>query len=335
MAITENANLGNVQIKNRLVRSATWEGLCDADGRIPSDLFDIYNELAGGGVGLIVTGLTDVCPYDIGINGNMRLVSDAVILEYKELTDCVHQRGAKIFCQLNISEYTRPSGEKLDINEMTVDDIALTVGYFLSGAKRAQLAGFDGVQLHIAYGWLLNRFVDIRKNLRNDSYGGETEDRCRIVIEIINAIRKELPGFHVSAKFSFWHGTENGFDLIEGSNAAIYLSKHLDSIEILGEGSHFESDKYEDSIYLPLVAPIVDKVACPIILTGNNRDLNEMEKIHREYGIEAFGLCRALIRESDLPKKFEGGVSTRSLCRACGGCNNTVGSRCVFNIKNS
>ncbi len=334
MAITDRMRLRNVEIRNRLVRSATWEGLCDDGGGIPPELHAIYTELADGGVGLIVTGLTDVCPYDIGIKGNMRLVSDGVIPEYKKLTDEVHKRGAKIFCQLNINRYTRPSGEKTDDNEMTESDIALTVGYFRDGAVRSHRAGFDGIQLHLAYGWLLNRFLDPNKNHRTDLYGGSTENRCRIVLEIISEIRKALPSFHISAKFSFWHSGDC-FDTAEGNEVVKLLSQYLDSIELLGEGSDLESDRKADSIYLPLVLPIVDKIECPIILTGNNRDLNEMERIRLEHGIVAFGLCRALIREPDLPNKFADGTSSRSLCRACGGCNNTPASRCVFNIKKS
>ncbi len=333
MGITESTLLGNVQIRNRLVRSATWEGLSTGDGGIPLDLYSIYNELADGGIGLIVTGLTDVCPYDIGIKGNMRLVSDSVIPEYKKLTDSVHARGAKIFCQLNINRYTRISGERIGDNEMTQSDIALTVGYFRDGALRAYRSGFDGIQLHLAYGWLLNRFLDPNKNHRTDLYGGSAENRCRIVLQIISEIRKALPDLHISAKFSFWHSGDS-FDAEGGSRVVELLSRHLDSIELLGEGSDEEGNRTLDSIYLPLVTPIIDKIGCPIILTGNNRDLNEMERIRREHGITAFGLCRALIRESDLPKKFENGVSTRSLCRACGGCNSTNGSRCVFIKKN-
>ncbi len=333
MGITESALLGDIQIRNRLIRSATWEGICRENGGIPPELYDIYTELADGGIGLIVTGLTDVCPYDIGIKGNMRLVNDGVIPEYKKLTYEVHSRGASIFAQLNINHYTRPSGDKISENDMTDEDIALTVKYFLDGAKRAQKSGFDGIQLHLAYGWLLNRFLDPNKNHRYDIYGGSTENRARIVLEIISAIRQEIPNYHVSAKFSFSHNGD-GFDTAEGSRVAVLLSKHLDSIELLGEGSKLESDRKVDSIYLPLVAPIINDLSCPLILTGNNRDLHVMEKLHLEYGITAFGLCRALIRESELPNKFVKGSSSRSLCRACGGCNNTVGSRCVFNIKN-
>ena len=330
MKILESAFLSNIEIENRLVRSATWEGLCDERGGIPEELIDIYAELANGGVGLIITGLTDVCPYDIGLKGNMRLVSDDVLLEYDVLVDNVHTCGAKIFCQLNINKYTRPSGEVVDVNEMTEEDMALTVKYFVDAAIRARKAGFDGVQLHIAYGWLLSRFVDPRKNLRTDAYGGSTKNRCKIVLDIISGIRKVLPGFHVSAKFSFRH-KGNGFDIEEGSEIAVLLSKRLDSIELLGEGSELENEAEIDSIYLPLVAPIIDDLVCPVILTGNNRSLTEMEKLHNECGIAAFGLCRALIREPNLPILFSFGRQTRSQCIACGGCNNTVGSRCVFN----
>lgn len=334
MEILRSFSLGRVELKNRLVRSATWEGLCYDNGSIPQELYDIYRELADGGVGLIVTGLTDVCPYDSGIKGNMRLINDGVIPEYKILTDGVHERGGKIFCQLNINRYTRQTGEKVDENEMTVGDIKKTVDYFRDGALRAHKAGFDGIQLHLAYSWLLNRFLDTNKNHRTDNYGGSTENRCRIVLEIISEIRRALPDLHVSAKFSFWYKGDE-FDTEEGGKTVELLSRHLDSIELLGEGSDLEGDRKTDSIYLPLVVPILDKVGCPIILTGNNRGIDEMEKIHTEHGISAFGLCRALIRESDLSKKFENGTSARALCRACGGCNNTRGSRCVFNIKKS
>ncbi len=331
MAVTESASLGRLKLRNRLVRSATWEGLCSDEGRIPSEIYEIYKELADGGVGLIVTGLTDVCPYDIGLKGNMRLVSDDVIPDYKALTDLVHERGARILCQLNINRYTRENGDMIGENLMTEDDFLKSVNYFRDGALRAQRAGFDGIQLHLAYSWLLSRILDPNYNHRADSYGGSTENRCRIVLDIISEIRRAAPELHVSAKLSFWHKGEE-FDTEECRAVVRLISSRLDSIELLGEGSELEEDMRSDSIYLPLVEPIISEISCPIILTGNNRDIGEMERLNAEHGISAFGLCRALICESDLPRKFLEGASTRSKCRACGGCNKTLGSRCIFNV---
>ncbi len=334
MKILKSATLDSLEIKNRLVRSATWEGLCGENGEIPSELTEIYRSLAEGGVGLIVTGLTDVCPYDIALKGNMRLVSDDVIPQYRLLTDSVHAYGAKILSQLNINIYTRPSGEQVPINEMTEGDIELAISFFRDAAVRAEKAGFDGVQLHLAYGWLLNRFLNPSENKRTDLYGGSIRGRFRIILRIISEIRSHAPSLHISAKFSFFRRGDE-FDTEECEAIALFIAKYVDSLELLGEGSPLESDRKSDSIYLPLALPVIEKVKeyCPIILTGNNREVGEMERLHNEYGISAFGLCRALIRESDLPNKFLKGSSSRSLCRACGGCNSTSGSRCIFNIK--
>ena len=94
-------------VKNRFFRSATWDGLARPDGSLPEELYQIYENVAKGGVGVIVTALTDVSPYDWAIAGNMRLCSDLLIPDYKKLTELVHKYDTKIFVQLNMNNYFR------------------------------------------------------------------------------------------------------------------------------------------------------------------------------------------------------------------------------------
>jgi len=104
----DTTHLNHLELKNRLFRSATWDALANPDGTLPETVFDIYRELAQGGVAAIVTGLTDVSPYNWALAGNMRLCSETLIPDYKRLTETVHEYGCKILAQLNMDQYVRP-----------------------------------------------------------------------------------------------------------------------------------------------------------------------------------------------------------------------------------
>lgn len=103
----EAAALNHLTVKNRLFRSATWDGLVNGDGTLTEEIYGIYEELAAGGVGVIITGLCDVSPPDLALEGNMRLCDDALIPDYKRLTDLVHQYDCKIILQLNLNQHKK------------------------------------------------------------------------------------------------------------------------------------------------------------------------------------------------------------------------------------
>ena len=327
----ETTQLNHLELKNRLFRSATWEGLANPDGSLPERVFDIYRELAQGRVGAIVTGLTDVSPYNWALMGNMRLCSDALISDYKRLTDTVHAYGCKILVQLNIDQYVRPEKrlKTVPLNELTQEDFSDIVRLFTEAALRAVKAGFDGVQLHLAYGWLLNRSVNPKYNQRTDRYGGTTENRARLVLEILQAIRSHTH-LHISAKFTFFKQESGDFAVAEGVRVCRLLSQEgIDSIEILGEHSSHEKNMIE-AAYLDLALAAKQAADAPIILTGTNRDIDNMESLLNERGIAYFALCRPLIREPDLPRRWRDGNRAKATCISCNGCYGTDGKRCVF-----
>lgn len=202
--IFDATELNNLKLKNRLFRSATWDGLVNADGTLPDEVYAIHQELAQGGFGVIITGLTDVSGSDHALEGNMRLHDDELIPDYKQLTDLVHQYDCKIITQINLHRFKKKdtNGKLVEVavNDLSEEDIQDVIRLFTDAAIRAKKSGFDGVQIHIAYGWLLNRFINPNFNHRIDKYGGSAKNRARIHVEILNSIRDAVPDIHITTK---------------------------------------------------------------------------------------------------------------------------------------
>ncbi len=206
LKILQPAELCGLHLKNRLFRSATWLALCRPDGTPTPELYQHYRQLAQGGIGTIITELTDVCERNNAIGNNMRLYTDALIPAYQQLVAIAHASGAAIIPQLNMYQYVRPgTGQQtLDVNALTPEDLAEIRQLYIAAAVRAKQCGFDAVQLHLAYGWLLYRFLNPYYNQRQDAYGGTPENRCRLIVEIIQGIKAQLPDYPICAKFSFY-----------------------------------------------------------------------------------------------------------------------------------
>ncbi|WP_289001577.1 NADH:flavin oxidoreductase [uncultured Megasphaera sp.] len=349
--LMEPGELAGLSVKNHLVRSATWLGLCRPDGSLPPEVYEIYGRLAKGGVGTIITELTDVCGRNNAIGNNMRLYSDALLPDYRKLVDMVHECGAKIIPQLNMYQYVRPGIFRriVDIDGLTAADLADIRNLYVAAAVRAKECGFDAVQLHLAYGWLLYRFLSPYYNHRRDEYGGSVENRCRLIADIIEGIKAVLPAFPVGAKFSFYaKPVEEIRRLMRQQNvAAIPLSAYyateecaaicqylyengLDFIEVLGDHSAWEHGNHYDSCYLPLAKAVRAVCSIPIVLTGCNNDPDRLEQIIADDGIAFFGLSRALIREPELPARWTQGDRSPASCIHCDGCYQTVAHVCRF-----
>ena len=337
-----------MKLKNRFFRSATWDGLVRPDGSLTDEVYERYEQVAQGGVGTIVTALADVSPYDWALEGSMRMCSDLLISDYKKLTDIVHKHDCKIFIQLNMNDFYRMDRRisYIDLNEMTKEDIAVVVNDFTQAARRSAEAGFDGVQLHLAYGWLLSRFLNPYYNERNDEYGQTTEGRCRIVQEIICSIREALPDMPIIAKFTFFDqgqtisasGSKGGryrevaFNIEEGVRICEQLEKDgIDAIEVLGSHCNEENGIEHMSCFEEIGKAVREKISIPLILTGNHHDCSIMNRILNEENMEYFALSRPLIREPELINQWKGGRTEPAKCISCNGCYRTEGKKCIFN----
>ncbi|MBR0510889.1 MAG: NADH:flavin oxidoreductase [Clostridia bacterium] len=334
--IFEETKLGDLTLKNRLIRSATWEGIASPDGSLPEEAYAIYNELAAGGVGAVITGFTSVSLHDCYFGGMMRLCDDALIPQYKRLTDAIHAHGAPVIAQLALGAYYREVNDRYmqtEPDDMTAEEIQHVVRQFADAAVRAEKAGFDGVQIHAAHFFFLSRFVSPAVNHRTDLYGGTTENRSRILIEILNGIRAAAPGLHVTVKINASDFTFGGLDEDESLTICKLLdAAGIDSIEVSGNGTSVRGVRAHanEGYFVPAAARISDHVRCPVIVVGGFRSLDTMETVVNNTKIAYISLSRPLLREPDWPIKMQEDNGYISKCVSCNGCYSSPSHRCVF-----
>ncbi|TLM67198.1 MAG: NADH:flavin oxidoreductase [Deltaproteobacteria bacterium] len=338
--------INGLSLRNRLVRSATWEGMCDPDGRPTPKLIDCYRALARGGVGLIVSGYTYVSREGKQLPGKMGLDNDAFAADYRALADAVHAEGGRLCIQLVHAggqadsrgagrQPLAPSAVKVaqfpeEPQELSRAEIARLVAAFAAAAGRAKAWGCDAVQLHGAHGYLINQFLSPLTNRRSDDYGGPVENRCRFLMEVYAAVRAEVGAdFPVLIKL-------NGCDFVEGGlsvDDALYAARLLDragidAIEVSGgtpaSGSQTPvrtriETAAQEGYNLALALGIKAAVDCPVISVGGFRSI-EVAQQALAGGVEAVALSRPLIREPDLPARWQAGDPARAACISCNGC---------------
>ncbi len=249
--LTDKTKIKGMELKNRLVRSATHEGMADKNGKPTKTLFELYDRLAKGGVGLIITGYASVSndgrsPF-IGMLG---INSDDHVPKYRELVKHVHGYDVKIALQIaHCGRQTTieaigvrpiaPSAVKekslfVKPREMNEGDIERIIEAFAKSAERAVESGFDAVQLHGAHGYLINQFLCPYTNRRTDRWGGTIENRMRFVGEIYRRCRQRVgEDYPILIKINSHDNMKNGLKLKESVRMAEMMSEMgFDGIEV-------------------------------------------------------------------------------------------------------
>lgn len=327
----------NFRAKNRLVRSATWENLATPEGGICASSYSLYDELAAGGVGTIMTGFTSVDANDRYFGGMMRLCDDKLVPEYKKLVDIIKKHDVTVITQLALGAYYAKGSDgryrEVEIDYMSRDQIADMISKFVEAGLRASEAGFDGAQIHAAHFFFLSRFISPTVNHRTDEYGGSNANRARALVEIMQGIRKVNPSLHITVKINcsdFLPGGLTESDSLE--ICGILADNGIDSIEVSGNGTSRQGIRNpEDEAYFGLFAMrLAEIVSVPVILVGGLRSKRVMETVLRNSKIELLSLSRPLIRQPDLPALFESGKTEKADCISCNACYKTDGHTCIF-----
>jgi len=247
----EKTNIKGMELKNRLVRSATHEGMADRDGFPTQDLFRLYERLAKGGVGLIITGFSFVTPDGKGpVPGMQGIHTDDHVSRYGELVQLVHENGARVAMQIahcgrqttREAIGTEPMGPSVvkenslfvKPREMTEKDIERIIEAFAQASRRVKEAGFDAVQIHAAHGYLVNQFLSPYTNRRKDRWGGSLENRMGFVREIYEGCRKQVgENFPILIKISGTDNMKNGLKIEESAVMAEMMGEMgFDGIEV-------------------------------------------------------------------------------------------------------
>lgn len=233
--------ISGLEVKNRIIRSATHDGLAEENGAPSDKLIAKYEHLAKNDVGCIITGYAAVSRNGVSPYPRMmKIYDDSVIGKYKELTDAVHKYGTPVVLQLahcgrqtsskaigmqkvapsNVLHTFYPDKAK----ELTDSEIYGIIDDFVAAAVRAEKAGYDAVQLHGGHGYLLHDFLSPFGNRRKDSWGGSLENRCRIVELIIKGI-KEKTKLPVWIKISAEDNRKNGMRI----DSSVEICKRLEA----------------------------------------------------------------------------------------------------------
>jgi 2,4-dienoyl-CoA reductase-like NADH-dependent reductase (Old Yellow Enzyme family) len=343
----DETNLNGMVLKNRLVRSATWEGMAAPDGRPTAKLAAYYATLAQGGVGLIITGYTFIRPDGKQLPGQLGIQSDEFCPDMRHLVEAVHHEGGKICLQLvhcggqssTVSagrQPLAPSAVKVEQypetpKELTEEVIRELITSFGNGARQAWECGFDAVQLHAAHGYLINQFLSPLTNRRTDCWGGDIEGRTRFLMESYRSIRANVgPDFPVLVKLNGSDNLTGGLVLDDAVHAARALdAEGIDAIEVSSGTSasggetpvrqHIDIPAQE-AYNLALAKRIRSAVTCPVMVVGGIRSYEVSAGIIRRDEAEYVALARPLIREPDLPRRWQKGDETHARCISCNGC---------------
>ena len=210
--------IGQITIKNRFVRSATFEHAANEDGSIGDNYIKIYERLAQGEIGLIITGMIHVSPDGKSYHRQAGLHDDATISGFSDLTNKIHRHGSTIFAQLcHGGRQSRvqglrpaaPSAGRPDLiyqvypRSMNSEEILNVIRTYGDAAKRAQKAGFDGIQIHAAHGYLINEFLSPYFNRRRDEWGGSIVKRFALLKRVYQSVRDSVgPAFPVIVKIN-------------------------------------------------------------------------------------------------------------------------------------
>jgi len=342
----DETSINVMTLKNRLVRSATWEGMCSTDGKPTEKLISFYREMARGRIGLIISGYTFVSPEGKQLPGKMGIHTDEFAAVMKDMTRTVHEEGGKICIQLvhaggqtDAANAGRrplaPSAVKIDQYpelpaEMTGEDIARIVTAFGDGARRAKAWGFDAIQLHGAHGYLINQFLSPLANKRQDEYGGSIENRCRFLLEVYQAVRSNVGSdFPVMIKLNGSDNLAGGFSPQDAVFAAKTLDKAgIDCIEVSGgtpasgdqSPARIKIDTPDKEAYnLPPAKQIRAEVNCPMMVVGGFRSFEVAEQTIQE-SADYVSMARPFIREPGLAKRWQEGDRSPARCISCNGC---------------
>ena len=320
------SSINTLLLANRFIRSATWEGMADTDGKCSPRLIELMTTLAMGGVGLIITGHAYVhqngrhSPWQLGID------RDELIPGLKGLTRAVHDQGGKIAIQLG---YGGAYLSKSRLRSLSGTDISELTRAYGQAAARAKEAEFDAVQIFAAHGFLLSQFLCPRYNDRADLYGGDIQNRARILLEVFAAVRKSVgPGFPVLIKLNAQDFVENGLNLEDAIRVGVMLEKNgIDAIELSGGllnnpnvlRTHISSEA--DEAYLQDEAmAFKKKINVPLILGGGIRSYTVARQLFKHGVADYISMSRPFICEPDLVKRWQSGNISKAACISCNNC---------------
>jgi 2,4-dienoyl-CoA reductase-like NADH-dependent reductase (Old Yellow Enzyme family) len=322
-------------LQNRLVKAAMEENMSAAMQKPSTELMRLYKTWADGGVGLIITGNVMIDHLAMTGPGGVALEKGADLSPFKDWAKVAQSQGCKVIMQINHpgrqvfkkmgGKVLSPSDIPLNMGKhshmfakpsaMTEAEIQDVIARFATTAKLAQSAGFDGVEIHAAHGYLISQFLSPLSNKRNDQWGGTIENRARLLVDVIDAIKAEVDStFSVSIKLNSADFQRGGFDVDDAKQVLSLLSdKAIDFVEL--SGGSYEAPAMQgksadqrtlarEAYFLEFAEQLTQFSSIPIMVTGGIRRLAIAEQV-LDAGVSLVGMASALASSPNLPNTWK------------------------------
>ncbi|SDW31027.1 NADH:flavin oxidoreductase/NADH oxidase family protein [Lysobacter enzymogenes] len=322
-------------IPNRIAKAAMEENMADADHAPSDELLRLYQAWADGEAGLIITGNVMIDARAMTGPGGVVLEDDRHLDRFKAWTQAGRSRGAQMWLQINhpgrqmpaaLGQTTlAPSAVRLDLGAqskqfpmpkaMTETDIAEVERRFVATALLAERAGFTGVEIHAAHGYLLSQFLSPLANRRQDRWGGSLENRARLLLRVVGAVRAAVaPGFVVAVKLNSADFQRGGFSAQDAQAVVAMLAPlGVDLVELSG-GSYEapamvgpardERTQAREAYFLEFAREIGQVATMPLMVTGGIRRREIAQQVI-DSGVAMAGIATALALEPDLPRSWK------------------------------
>lgn len=331
-------NLPNGQtVGNRIAKAAMEENLADRDQAPSRELFRLYQAWADGGAGLLLTGNVMIDRRAMTGPGGVVLEDERHLDRFRQWAEIARSGGAQVWVQLNHpgrqtfanmgQQALAPSAVALEMGSfskmfaepkpMTEDDIEEVIQRFAKSAALAEKAGFTGVQIHAAHGYLLSQFLSPLTNRRTDRWGGSLENRARLLLSVIEAIRQAVsPQFCVAVKLNSADFQRGGFDTDDARQVIEWLNEQpIDLLELSGgsyEAPAMQGEARDgrtlarEAFFLEMATELASVARMPVMVTGGIRRLPVVEQV-LDSGIAMAGIATALAIEPNLVKHWREG----------------------------
>jgi 2,4-dienoyl-CoA reductase-like NADH-dependent reductase (Old Yellow Enzyme family) len=333
-------------LPNRIAKAAMSETLGDPATGGPTDgLVRVYERWGRGGAGMLLTGNVIVDALGLGERGNVVVVDDRHLAGLRRWAQAAQANGSRLWMQINhagrqapkklVARPVAPSAVPMKgamkrvfapPRALTGDEIERIVERFAVAAAVAKEAGFAGVQLHGAHGYLISQFLSPRTNKRDDAWGGDAARRSRFLLALVEAVRAAVgPAFPIGVKLNSADFQRGGFTIEEAMDVARSLERAgIDLLEV--SGGNYESPAMagsgempsaqqqrassveREAYFLDYARRIRSVTSTPIMLTGGMRSRAVMDEVLASGAVDVVGLGRPLAHTPDLPARLLDGT---------------------------
>ena len=315
--IFDECQFGEFTLNSRIVRTGLWESQKEKPGNLKPEVFLRYERIAKSGVGLINTELMSLYPHDRFSDYSHNVNYPQFIKEFQFLTETVHNYDVPIFAQLAFVNCNVNGKQNIDVNDLTIEDIRQVQSDYIVAARNINFANFDGIHMNLGNNYYFSDVISPKDNRRKDNYGGNAVNRVRMILEIIQAIKK-ITDLHVSCRVNVYPDSQE--DTLE---ICRLLEKYgADSIQVTKPFSpkYFTKDSKNRDVLFDFTDRLSKELDIPVILGGGLSDMENINDIINKTDIEFVSMQRPFVHNPTFLGQWKENGYGESECRTCNNC---------------